>query len=38
VTLAADPHIEVVPVDPGSMTSAQKKFREQWLGPKGSSQ
>ena len=31
VTLAADPHVEVVPIDAGAMTSEQKMFREQWL-------
>jgi predicted metalloprotease with PDZ domain len=34
VTLAEDPHTEVVPVDTGSLTAAQKAFRDRWLGPK----
>ena len=36
VALAEDPHLEVVPVESagGSLTSAQKLFRERWLGPK----
>jgi predicted metalloprotease with PDZ domain len=34
VTLAEDPHIEVVPVDAGSLTPAQKAFRDRWLEPK----
>jgi len=34
VTLAADPHLEVVPVDAtaAGMTPAQRAFRERWLG------
>jgi PDZ domain-containing secreted protein len=31
VTLSEDPHIEVVPVDAGSLTAAQKAFRDRWL-------
>ena len=31
VTLAEDPHLEVVPVD--APTAAQKAFRQRWLGP-----
>jgi predicted metalloprotease with PDZ domain len=34
VTLAEDPHIEVVPVDAGSLTAAQKTFRDRWLEPR----
>jgi S1-C subfamily serine protease len=34
VTLAEDPHTEVVPVDAASLTAAQKAFRDGWLGPK----
>ena len=36
VALAEDPHLEVVPVESagGGLTSAQKLFRERWLGPK----
>lgn len=32
VKLAADPHIEVVPVEPGALTAAHKQFRDRWLG------
>jgi predicted metalloprotease with PDZ domain len=32
IKLAADPHVEVVPVDAGALTAAQKTFRERWLG------
>jgi len=34
VTLAEDPHTEVVPVAAASLTAAQKAFRDGWLGPK----
>jgi predicted metalloprotease with PDZ domain len=34
ITLAEDPHIEVVPVETGALTAAQKTFRDQWLGAK----
>jgi predicted metalloprotease with PDZ domain len=36
VTLAEDPHIEVVTVEStgGSLTPAQKTFRDRWLGPR----
>ena len=34
VTLAEDPHVEVVPLEGGKLTEAQRLFREQWLGPK----
>jgi predicted metalloprotease with PDZ domain len=34
VTLAEDPHTEVVPVDAGALTAAQKAFRDRWLGAK----
>jgi predicted metalloprotease with PDZ domain len=34
VTLVEDPHIEVVPVEGGALTAAQKTFRDQWLGAK----
>ena len=33
VTLAEDPHVDVVPND-AALTPAQKAFREQWLGSK----
>jgi predicted metalloprotease with PDZ domain len=32
VTLAPDPHVEVVPIEGGRLTSAQKAFRQRWLG------
>ena len=34
VTLAEDPHTEVVPVEGASLTAAQKAFRDRWLGAK----
>ena len=35
VTLAEDPHIEVVPAEhSGTLTTAQKTFRDHWLGAK----
>jgi len=35
ITLAEDPHIEVVPVEAGgTLTPAQKAFRDRWLGAK----
>ena len=34
VTLTADPHVDVVPIESGAMTDAQKRFRESWLGEK----
>ena len=34
VTLVEDPHTEVVPVDAGALTAAQKAFRDRWLGAK----
>ena len=34
VTLAEDPHTEVVPVEAGALTAAQKAFRDDWLGAK----
>ena len=34
VTLAEDPHTEVVAVDAGALTAAQKAFRNAWLGAK----
>ena len=35
VTLAEDPHMEVVPTEHGgTLTAAQKAFRERWLGAK----
>jgi hypothetical protein len=35
VTLAEDPHAEVVPVESGgTLTPAQKAFRDRWLGAK----
>lgn len=35
VTLAEDPHVEVVPLESsgGALTPAQKSFRDRWLGP-----
>ena len=32
VKLAADPHLDVVPIEAGALTAAQKMFRERWLG------
>ena len=36
VTLAEDPHLDVVPIEyaGGALTSAQRVFRDRWLGPK----
>jgi predicted metalloprotease with PDZ domain len=34
VTLAEDPHTEVVPVEAAALTAAQKAFRDRWLGAK----
>jgi predicted metalloprotease with PDZ domain len=35
VTLAEDPHVEVVPVEQGgTLTAAQRAFRDRWLGGK----
>jgi len=34
VTLVEDPYTEVVPVDAGALTAAQKAFRDRWLGAK----
>ena len=35
VTLAEDPHIEVVPAESaGALSPAQRAFRDRWLGPK----
>jgi predicted metalloprotease with PDZ domain len=34
VTLAEDPHTDVVPVEAGALTAAQKTFRDGWLGAK----
>jgi len=34
VTLAEDPYTEVVPVEAGALTAAQKAFRDRWLGAK----
>jgi predicted metalloprotease with PDZ domain len=34
ITLVEDPHTEVVPVDAGSLSAAQKTFRDRWLGAK----
>jgi predicted metalloprotease with PDZ domain len=33
ITAAADPHVDVVPIEGGALTTAQKMFRERWLGP-----
>ena len=32
ITLVAEPHLEVTPLDGAPLTSAQKAFRERWLG------
>jgi predicted metalloprotease with PDZ domain len=34
VTLGEDPHMDVVPVEAGALTAAQKSFRDGWLGAK----
>jgi predicted metalloprotease with PDZ domain len=34
ITLTADPHVDVVPLETSAMTDAQKRFRENWLGQK----
>ena len=34
VTLVEDPHTDVVPVDAGALTAAQKAIRDRWLGAK----
>ena len=35
MTLAEDPHLEVVPAEHGgTLTAAQKTFRDRWLGAK----
>jgi predicted metalloprotease with PDZ domain len=34
VKLAEEPHSDVVPVDAGALTPAQKNFRDRWLGAK----
>jgi predicted metalloprotease with PDZ domain len=34
ITLAEDPHTDVVPIGAGSLTAAQKAFRDRWLGAK----
>jgi hypothetical protein len=34
VTLAEDPHTEVVPIEGAALTAAQKAFRDRWLGAK----
>jgi predicted metalloprotease with PDZ domain len=34
VTLVEDPHTDVVPIGAGSLTAAQKAFRDRWLGAK----
>jgi predicted metalloprotease with PDZ domain len=34
VALVEDPHTEVVPVDAGALSAAQKAFRDRWLGAK----
>src|SRR5258708_10992530 len=34
VTLAEDPHTDVVPVEAGTLTPEQKSFRDRWLGAK----
>jgi predicted metalloprotease with PDZ domain len=36
ITLAADPHFDIVPVEStgGALTAAQRAFRDRWLGPK----
>jgi len=37
VTLAEDPHVDVVPVEPAALTPAQQTFRARWLGPRSGS-
>jgi predicted metalloprotease with PDZ domain len=32
ITLVAEPHLEVTPIEGAPLTSAQKAFRERWLG------
>jgi predicted metalloprotease with PDZ domain len=34
ITLIEDPHTEVLPLDPGALTAAQRAFRDRWLGAK----
>ena len=34
VTLREDPQMDVVPVEAGALTAAQKAFRDRWLGAK----
>jgi len=34
VTLAEDPHVDVVPVETAALTPAQQTFRARWLGPR----
>jgi predicted metalloprotease with PDZ domain len=34
ITLGEDPHLEVAPADAGTLTPAQKAFRDRWLGAK----
>jgi predicted metalloprotease with PDZ domain len=34
ITLAEDPHVEVVPVETTALTPAQRAFRARWLGPR----
>jgi hypothetical protein len=36
VALAEDPHIEIIATEAagGTLTPAQRTFRDQWLGPK----
>jgi predicted metalloprotease with PDZ domain len=34
ITLAEDPHLEVVPVETAALTPAQQAFRARWLGPR----
>jgi hypothetical protein len=34
VTLAEDPHVDVVPIEPAALTPAQQTFRTRWLGPR----
>jgi predicted metalloprotease with PDZ domain len=34
VTLAEDPHVDVVPLETAALTPAQQAFRTRWLGPR----
>jgi len=34
ITLAEDPHTDVVPIEGSALTAAQRAFRDRWLGAK----